>query len=569
MRINHLLLYLIGMLFSTLTLAHNQSLTCSKNGTLILYTNGINVQEIDAKRSALRLQKLVAENKIDKKSDVEIDLNYNYSFGATLDILELITQKLPNAFLQSNSFIDKYDAFYKFKNGLSKVALEYIDIRAMEAIINDVNQLILNQTLNYRDLNTSAIAKKYREYLNEGKKIIAIGHSQGGLFINNAYNSVNYPDKDKFFQTVHIATPADTIANNGSYVTFINDEVINNLRNAFGCLPGNEDATNLPWPLSLFDRVEQDFKTEEDKIDYYLNHGIETTYLADSELRAAIGQKIEDVALNLESNCGEPPVAAFNYTIDSTNPLKVNFNGSSSYDPEMKPLIYRWNFGDGTTGTGASPTHVYSSSGTYRVTLKVIDEDENESENIAQIDITVTSDSCGQVILGCSEYGAQLGKLHKNSDGSCGGFVSFQASVSEFITISENSNICGNTIIYASSATSIENSTINNSNLMTYGIPGIWMINSKIENSTISEEMEGILIHDSKIKNATVTASFYYLQIRQSEINANLSAQAIGVTNSIINAPVDALNGITIINSTINEPLSGFNIYVDSNRVRY
>jgi len=52
----------------------------------------------------------------------------------------------------------------------------------------------------------------------------------------------------------------------------------------------------------------------------------------------------------------------------------VAFNGSGSTDPENNvPLAYNWDFGDGTTGTGATPTHTYAQNGTYSVTLIVTD----------------------------------------------------------------------------------------------------------------------------------------------------------------------------------------------------
>ena len=38
-------------------------------------------------------------------------------------------------------------------------------------------------------------------------------------------------------------------------------------------------------------------------------------------------------------------------------------------DPESDTLTYLWEFGDGTTGSGQSPTHVYSRPGRYTVTL--------------------------------------------------------------------------------------------------------------------------------------------------------------------------------------------------------
>jgi outer membrane protein OmpA-like peptidoglycan-associated protein len=47
-------------------------------------------------------------------------------------------------------------------------------------------------------------------------------------------------------------------------------------------------------------------------------------------------------------------------------PVTVNFSANVSGDT---PVTYSWNFGDGSTGTGATPSHTYTEPGTYTVTL--------------------------------------------------------------------------------------------------------------------------------------------------------------------------------------------------------
>jgi PKD repeat protein len=51
----------------------------------------------------------------------------------------------------------------------------------------------------------------------------------------------------------------------------------------------------------------------------------------------------------------------------------IAFNGSGSSDPDGDTLSYQWDFGDGATGTGATPTHAYATLDSFTVTLTVHD----------------------------------------------------------------------------------------------------------------------------------------------------------------------------------------------------
>jgi parallel beta-helix repeat protein len=81
----------------------------------------------------------------------------------------------------------------------------------------------------------------------------------------------------------------------------------------------------------------------------------------------------------------EPPVPNFTYTI---NELTVNFNASSSYDPDGNITTWIWDFGDGVVEVaGEMITHYYLLSGTYNVTLTVIDDDGAENSTTQEITV--------------------------------------------------------------------------------------------------------------------------------------------------------------------------------------
>jgi PKD domain len=66
----------------------------------------------------------------------------------------------------------------------------------------------------------------------------------------------------------------------------------------------------------------------------------------------------------------------------------VTFNGTGSTD-NTGIASYVWNFGDGTSGTGVTPPHTYSSVGTYTVSLMVIDLAGNSAASTATVTVEV------------------------------------------------------------------------------------------------------------------------------------------------------------------------------------
>jgi PKD repeat protein len=76
------------------------------------------------------------------------------------------------------------------------------------------------------------------------------------------------------------------------------------------------------------------------------------------------------------------PVAAF--TVNSTG-LNASFTDNST----GAIILYAWDFGDGSTGSGPAPSHVYAQPGTYTVTLGVWTADGCSAITSQQITITL------------------------------------------------------------------------------------------------------------------------------------------------------------------------------------
>ncbi|MCK5359158.1 MAG: PKD domain-containing protein [Gammaproteobacteria bacterium] len=55
-------------------------------------------------------------------------------------------------------------------------------------------------------------------------------------------------------------------------------------------------------------------------------------------------------------------------------PLVVNFDASSSSDPDGSIASYHWDFMDGNFSSEVKPVHEFTATGKYQVTLTVIDD---------------------------------------------------------------------------------------------------------------------------------------------------------------------------------------------------
>ncbi len=81
----------------------------------------------------------------------------------------------------------------------------------------------------------------------------------------------------------------------------------------------------------------------------------------------------DNIETAVESN-DRPPVAAISGATSGNEGALLSFSASGSTDPDVGDVLsYSWTFGDGTTGTGVSPSHAFPDNGTFAVTVTVTD----------------------------------------------------------------------------------------------------------------------------------------------------------------------------------------------------
>jgi len=106
---------------------------------------------------------------------------------------------------------------------------------------------------------------------------------------------------------------------------------------------------------------------------------------------------------------------------------EITFDGSSSADPDGALTSYRWDFGDGTTGSGMVARHRYRTSGTYPVRLTVTDDAGVENSAAAAV-ATITVNAAPQPVIAVAG-GACFGRpvalsatASRDADGPIGRF---------------------------------------------------------------------------------------------------------------------------------------------------
>lgn len=119
------------------------------------------------------------------------------------------------------------------------------------------------------------------------------------------------------------------------------------------------------------------------------------------------------------------PTASYSH---SCTDLSCSFDGSASSDSDGSIASYAWNFGDGSTASGATASHSYSAAGTYTVGLTVTDND--GGTNFTSKSVTVTAPPANNILPtasftdSCSDLACSFnGSASSDSDGTIASYA--------------------------------------------------------------------------------------------------------------------------------------------------
>ena len=190
--------------------------------------------------------------------------------------------------------------------------------------------------------------------------------------------------------------------------------------------PDPGDSLHYKWDLDGNGSFETDTGTTPSTSRSYATAQSITVRLRVTDNSGATNDTSHQLTVNSPTN--QAPTARF--TI-SPNPAQsgqaVSFDGSTSTDPNQtsQSLSYQWNFGDGTTGSGATTQHAYSTgvTTTFTVTLTVTDNANGIGSTSHTLQVTPAPGPAGSASSGGSIGGTTGTGTTTTSGAGAGGVV--------------------------------------------------------------------------------------------------------------------------------------------------
>lgn len=351
---------------------HAYTPSCSKDGTVVIYSNGLDSSE---EQTRFASRKLIAQQNF---------LNTKIDLGAKEELEHVKYEFRHNARFSDNSsdasILQRYSDYvgttiFLFQNtakqlmGINYSTAEVIgfvieltgQVTFLATAVNTLNPVLIALTLkHFRDFLTGELAETvlsmpgrnaakltatYRGYLNEGKRVLAIAHGEGSIISNVAYDQTFDPsfisyipvtptEKRKIFASTFVGS-ASSLESEGVYRTYNEDQYYwNTYAPLYSSLfPPSPNFSYNPPPLG--DSNYHNFAQ------IYLAVGVRGPRTND-EYFGTLGGIIE-AAEKLNSDCGSAAVGCFVENVPAQGKWHQNPDGSKggfvANSAEVEPTV--------------------------------------------------------------------------------------------------------------------------------------------------------------------------------------------------------------------------------------
>jgi len=208
------------MIFMGLSFSYAENINECK--TDIYYGNGVWNEYENADDSRKKLEvRIVKLEIVDGDSFLqtkygETKLAYNWGQGTMLDLLETYYQLREAGQVSDLGF---FQTIWVLSGGNAGVALGAIaSQKLMEPFTKEWEQGNVDEMWQ----------KYYDESFKLSHKVLLVSHSQGNLFANRIYGTIDPVEYKEYFANVQVASPANEVkATHGDHVTLFGDPIIN------------------------------------------------------------------------------------------------------------------------------------------------------------------------------------------------------------------------------------------------------------------------------------------------------------------------------------------------------
>ncbi len=172
----------------------------------------------------------------------------------------------------------------------------------------------------------------------------------------------------------------------------------------------SENAVSWSWDFESDGNIDS---TDKNPVHTYTIPGKYTAKLTVSNENGTASKTLEVIVLEAQKEEKVYPVADFSISVTSGYaPLSVQFT-----DLSKNTTSRNWDFGDGATSTDQNPVYIYSTAGTYTVSLAATNENGTASK-AATVTVMESSSSGGNNDE--SSGGSSGGKSHRSGGGGGG-----------------------------------------------------------------------------------------------------------------------------------------------------